>query len=172
MASNRKMTAGRNPQTAASVWQRGKWWIIGAGAIAVVVVLVVLTNSLSGTETTGREVGVATGSGQTVAGSGQPMPDFPVIYYRDYEGQDVLNSPEPRLHSLLTGKPVIMNYWASNCAPCKEEMPGFEKVWKKFQDRVLFMGLDVGRLVPGYGDQIQSQRDLRELGITYVAGSP
>ena len=42
----------------------------------------------------------------------------------------------------------------------------------KYQDRVLFVGLDVGRFVPGYGDQEQSKKELKELGITYVAGSP
>ena len=51
-------------------------------------------------------------------------------------------------------------------------MPEFEKVWRKYRDRVLFVGLDVGRFFPGFGGSERSKAELKELGITYVAGTP
>lgn len=40
------------------------------------------------------------------------------------------------------GKPLVVNVWASWCAPCVQEMPAFERVHQDVQDRVTFVGLD------------------------------
>lgn len=33
------------------------------------------------------------------------------------------------------GKVVLLNFWASWCAPCREEMPALEKLWSDYKDR-------------------------------------
>ena len=33
--------------------------------------------------------------------------------------------------SEFKGKPVIVNFWATWCGPCKSELPAFENVYKK-----------------------------------------
>jgi thiol-disulfide isomerase/thioredoxin len=35
----------------------------------------------------------------------------------------------------LAGKVVLVNFWATWCAPCVEEMPALEAVWQKYKDR-------------------------------------
>ncbi len=37
------------------------------------------------------------------------------------------------------GKPVIINFWATWCGPCKNEMPHFEKAYKAYGDQIEFM---------------------------------
>lgn len=41
-------------------------------------------------------------------------------------------------------KPVILNFWSSWCAPCREEMPFLQKTWAKHKDDgLIFIGIDV-----------------------------
>ena len=37
------------------------------------------------------------------------------------------------------GKPVIVNFWASWCGPCKMEMPDFEELYKEYGDKINFI---------------------------------
>jgi len=55
----------------------------------------------------------------------QRAPDFAVS---DLQGRTV------RL-SALRGKVVVLNLWATWCAPCVEEMPSMDKLWTRFRDR-------------------------------------
>ena len=62
----------------------------------------------------------------------------------------------------LRGSPVVLNFWASWCVPCREEMPAFEAMWRKYRDQGLqVVGVNVQ-------DSEEGGRDfLAELGITY-----
>jgi cytochrome c biogenesis protein CcmG/thiol:disulfide interchange protein DsbE len=39
--------------------------------------------------------------------------------------------------SQLRGRPVIINFWASWCPPCRKEMPALEKIYKDYKDQGL-----------------------------------
>ncbi len=56
-------------------------------------------------------------------------PDFTVL---DGEGRSVQLSD-------FRGRPVVLNFWASWCPPCKAEMPDFETVYTAYGDRVAFL---------------------------------
>lgn len=48
------------------------------------------------------------------------------------------NGNEVRL-SDYTGKPLIVNFWASWCPPCKREMPAFQEAVDQYSEEVSFL---------------------------------
>jgi peroxiredoxin len=61
--------------------------------------------------------------------------------------------------SELKGKVVLVNFWASWCPPCTDEMPGFEKVFGQYEAR--------GFSVIGIAVDDVKLSLLRDLRITY-----
>jgi len=56
----------------------------------------------------------------------------------------------------------VLNFWASWCTPCKQEMPNLERVWVEFKDRgVVVLGVDV------QDDMEEAAAFLKALRITY-----
>jgi peroxiredoxin len=51
------------------------------------------------------------------------------------------------------GKPVVLNFWSSNCPPCMAEMPLFQEYWEKYGEEVQFM---IVNLTDGYNDTFAS----------------
>lgn len=41
------------------------------------------------------------------------------------------------------GKPIVLNFWASWCSPCKNEMPGFDELYAQYGDNVSFLMMNV-----------------------------
>lgn len=84
-----------------------------------------------------------------------PAPDFTLTLFDG--GQISLTE--------LRGRPVVLNFWASWCDPCKDEAPLLEAAWRKYKDQGLMMiGVD-------YLDQEPAARAyLQEFQITYPNG--
>ena len=76
--------------------------------------------------------------------------------------------------SNLEGRPVIVNFWAPLCPPCRSELPEFQKLWEEIQaigSDVMVLGLDVG-LFTGLGERQQSIEFLDSSGLTFPTGYP
>lgn len=58
----------------------------------------------------------------------------------DFKLRD-LNNAEIQL-SDLRGKPVLLNFWATWCVPCKTEMPLLQQSYQKFGDKMAFFGVN------------------------------
>lgn len=73
-----------------------------------------------------------------------PAPDFTVL---DYNGKEVKLSD-------FKGKPVVINFWATWCYYCKEEMPDFDKAYQKHPE-VQFMMVDAA---DGYQETVENAK--------------
>lgn len=84
-----------------------------------------------------------------------PAPDFTVY---DAEGNEV------KLSDFL-GKPVVLNFWASWCGPCKSEMPDFEEKYRELGESVQFLMIN---LTDGSGETLESASSfIAEQGYTF-----
>ncbi len=60
------------------------------------------------------------------------------------------------------GRPVVVNLWASWCAPCRAEMPLLQRAADGLAERAVILG------VASEADQRDAQAFLDELGVTYA----
>ena len=62
----------------------------------------------------------------------------------------------------LRGQPVVLNFFASWCVPCREEAPLLEKTYKEYEEAgVQLIGVDV------MDTKEDARRFINEFGITY-----
>jgi cytochrome c biogenesis protein CcmG/thiol:disulfide interchange protein DsbE len=85
----------------------------------------------------------------------RPAPDFTLT---TFEGKTISLTD-------LRGKPIIINFWASWCPPCRIEAPLLERTWRAYKNRgLIFLGVN-----------IQDRKEdalsyMREFDITYPNG--
>ena len=75
-----------------------------------------------------------------------------------------LSTPDGKKVSLkdFRGKIVLLNFWASWCVPCREEMPAMEKLYKEYKEKNFVV------LAVAVKDRKQDTIDfVKELKITY-----
>ncbi|NMP37200.1 MAG: TlpA family protein disulfide reductase [Clostridiales bacterium] len=79
-------------------------------------------------------------------GSINQATDFTVI---DMDGNNVKLSD-------YFGKPIVINFWATWCGPCKSELPTFDKLYSENKDDVVFLMVN---LTDGYRDTTKSVKE-------------
>lgn len=90
--------------------------------------------------------------------------------FESYQGDGVLASGDHDFSDVFDGgKPVILNFWAGLCPPCRAEMPAFQRVYERHKEEVVLFGLDVGPFM-GLGSNRDGGALLQELNVTYPAG--
>ncbi len=73
-------------------------------------------------------------------------PDFTVV---DSEGNSVQLSD-------YVGTPVIVNFWASWCSPCKSEMPDFDAAYQQYGQDIQFLMVN---MTDGSRETVESAKD-------------
>ena len=118
----------------------------GLQAATVVVVLGLL--ALLIWKVAHQDKGVKLGGGRT-----PPAPAFALTR---------LDAPGKLALASLRGKVVVLNFWASWCAPCKSEAPRLEAAWQRYrQQGVVVLGVD------GQDFSSDAKRFIRKHKITY-----
>ena len=96
-----------------------------------------------------------TGPALSRPGNGKPAPaiDLPRL---NGEGNVSLAS--------FRGRPVVVNFFASWCVPCRQEMPAFQAVSTQLKDRVAFIGVN------HQDDRGGALKLLSDTGVQYPTG--
>ena len=72
--------------------------------------------------------------------------------------------------SSLKGRPIIINFWAAMCPPCRAEMPELQNFYNLYQGKVTIVGIDVGKQT-GLGTTEEAIKLMETLNIDYPTGS-
>ena len=103
--------------------------------------------------------------------SGSVALEVPDIEISAYQGQDALGGEDTTLSAVVgQGKPVVLNFWAALCPPCRAELPEFDHVYNQRSDEVTILGIDIGpqQLL---GTREEGEALLAELGVSFPAGT-
>ena len=69
-------------------------------------------------------------------------PVTPTLSIFDVKLNDLQGQPQSL--GQWRGKVLVVNYWATWCHPCREEMPGFSRLQDKFRNKgVQFVGISI-----------------------------
>jgi len=135
--------------------------------VAVVVVVALLLAAVGAL----LLLGTRRGGSPTEAGSGQPAQAGPVPFEQRVPADQRAPLPARTLGGFADGPPVdltayrgrplVLNFWATWCDPCVEEMPDFDRVASDLAGEVAFLGVDVADAPR------QAEPFVQELGIGY-----
>ncbi len=104
----------------------------------------------------------------------QPLPPPPPIDLSIPVGPQVgLRAPDFSLQAMdgtlyqlseLAGQPVLINYWATWCIPCKAELPILQKLYQEYQQKGLVI-LTVDAIEQDSADKVQGI--ISQFGLTF-----
>ena len=92
--------------------------------------------------------------------------DFPIVVS---QGHDILGGDQVAMASLVGEKPVVLNFWAAECPPCRAELPEFQEFHEEYANRILVLGVDLGQFT-NQGTPEQGRELLAELEVYIPAG--
>ena len=98
-------------------------------------------------------------TGQHEADNLMTQPSEDRNYATDFTVYD--GDGNPHKLSDFRGKPVVLNFWASWCGPCKSEMPAFQEAYETYGQEVTFVMVN---LTDGYQETQASAQ-------SYVSGA-
>ena len=92
---------------------------------------------------------------ELIQGEREPLPE---LRFSDLDGN------ESSLDD-FKGKVVVLNLWATWCAPCREEMPALDRLQAMFpKDEMTVLALSLDR-----GDNAKVEQFLREVGVGHLS---
>lgn len=136
--------------------------LLKAGGIALVIALLALLAWATLAAGKGRSLVAQIAAGEAPTA---PVFELEVIWPRTESWPPDLPAAVDGRLSLaeLRGRPVVLNFWASWCIPCRDEAPILNASAKAHRGEVVFVGIDVQDL------RSDALSFLREFDVVYVS---
>ena len=110
------------------------------------------SGNLPGQTGSGVPQGSQTSQGQTAADNAVRLADFDAEVY-------AADGSSTRLTTIAGGKPLVINFWATWCPYCVEEMPDFQGLYERYGNRIEFAMIDA----------VGTRSETMQMGAAYVA---
>ena len=133
----------------------GRWTPLGLALLLIVTLLAIGIASQRKNDAASPGTTLLGGSPAAGMKPGAPAPDFAMTLF---DGQ-------PLRLSELRGKIVVLNFWASWCDPCKQEMPAMQQVAASAGSDVAFVGIGLKNDKDG-----DARAFAKKYGVTYAIG--
>lgn len=113
-------------------------WIVPAAALVLVIAVAAIFYPRLAVRYTPVQQPQETEASAAPSAAAAAETDTPDVLAADFE---VVNAEGSAVHlSDFTGeKPVVVNFWATWCPPCRSELPAFDTLNAEYGDRVTFM---------------------------------
>ena len=144
-----------------------KLLILAGGFVLLIAAAFVLYSALGNFAEAGQLVTVATTEAPTTEAPTTETPaenptqetetTAPVALAPDFTVYDLEGNPVHLLSYL--GKPIVLNFWASWCGPCKMEMPDFQKAFEELDGQVQFLMVN---MTDGSRETVETAMDFIE----------
>lgn len=103
--------------------------------------------------------GVLLGGGYAAFAGGDSAPARPAFAFSVEDVRD----PSTTV-ALPVGRPTVVNFFATWCAPCRRELPILQEAWARHGTEVAFVGIDVADSRTNAGELLDAT------GVTFPAG--
>jgi len=139
---------------------RGLLWASALAVVVLAIATIVAFTAGDGSSNAGDVQKIDPNGSQPIDDSltgqdvtGEHLPD---VSYKTFDGAEVPLSTD--------GKPLLINFWSSTCAPCVKEMPDLEQSYQANGTAVGYLGLQVSERAESGLEMIQ------KTGVTYPTG--
>jgi len=117
---------------------RGLSWAIALAIVVLAVAGFVATGSSDSSSSPPASIDASAGANPLLANAGQLVGHaLPDATFQRLDGSSASFAD-------YRGKPLVVNFWQVDCAPCRTEMPDLEVLHQRYGDQVAFLGLNSG----------------------------
>ena len=111
--------------------ENNKKIVLGVVVVIIIAAIIFIQNPFKKSETI---IGELQNNENTGLDIGQQAPDF---ILKSLDGKNM------QLSSFRNKKAAVVNFWATWCPPCREEMPAFEDIFVNNKDKITILGVDL-----------------------------